>query len=707
MNGAAFRVLLRPSVAVSLLALLAVVLRCRFIAEVFVRERVVPWGSDTLYHLWRIEAAVRDGVPPRFDPFVNAPDGARVIYPDGFDAALAWIVRLGAGAGADRFTTQVVAMVVMPLLGGAAVWAAYWVARRCIGVGGALLAALFIALLPGHAFLTVLGRVDHHIFEAAMPAMVLVGLAGVMAGEPRRRSWLAPLAAGLGLGSLAYLVPAAPLHLGALAVAVWATGVRAALARDGRAVSLLGAASVAAGVAALVALPDALTRQGWAPHAPSWLMFGLLVAAAVGCAALALAARRGPGALLAASAALALVAGGLSLGALGSGLGFVAREGTLAGVLESGPLWNQPLTALRENSWLLFAAPLLLLVMAREAPPARFALGLLGLVGCLLTVLQLRFVVVLLVPLAVAVGHCAARVRAALADRMAPAVAAGLVALLLASALGPALWSYAHTTLLYRQSLSLFEAADWLRENTPPAGQRTTGAKATYAVAASSTAGNLLAYEARRPVMASAMYHDDYESGLHAAIRVLYGDDPDTAAARRKVRYLVVEAADPAMASFHRRLVGLSPLPARPTLATRLLRDDGSMLVRTAAGAGPGKKQAEPGMARWRLVHDSPYALEEGGRMVPALKIFERVKGALIRGACEPGGPVMARAKPTSDRGRKFRFVNLAPCRGGAFSLRFPYAGEVELKGARAPRVTVPEAAVISGAAVPVAEGKL
>ncbi len=689
-------------VALSLILVAAVALRCRFIADVFVKGAVLPWGSDSMYHLWRIEAAVKQGAVPRVDPFVNAPDGARVIYPDGFDALLAGVARLSAGADADRFTVQVIVMCAVTLLGAGAVAAGWAAARRCVGSGAALLAAFILALLPSHAFLTVLGRVDHHVFEAALPPLALLALARLL--EPGQRAvWPAVLISGALLGALHYLVPAAPLHLAAVAAALWALALRGALARDAGVVRYLLACAAGAGVAALVTLPDALTRQGWAAYEPSWLMTGLLVAAAAGCALLALAARRGPAAFIGVSVVLGLAAAAAAAGALERGIGFVAREGTLSLVVESGPLWAQPLTALRENTWLLLAAPVLLWLLCRRAPPARFALGALGLVGFALTALQLRFVVALMVPLAVAAAHAAARCQEALARRTSARLATAAVALALASALGPALWSYAHTTLLARRSLALFDAAAWMRDNTPAAGARLPGARAPYTVAAGSSAGNLLAYMARRPVLASAMYHADYERGLHAAIEVLYGDNPDAAVHRRKVRYVLVEATDPKLTRFHRRLVGLTPRPPGPFLAGHFFQTEGSMVTRKGAG---GRTVVAPGRAHWRLVYDSPYALTGGRKPVPALKIFERVPGARITGACAGGGPVLARTVQRSNRGRRFAFVHLARCRRGAFSMRFPYAGEVQLRGAHARAVKVSPEAVTGGRQVEAKEGK-
>lgn len=687
----------RPALAAAVIALMGVVVRCRFIGEIFVKDGVLPWGADTMYHLWRIEAAVASWLPPRLDPFMNAPDGARVIYPDGFDALLAWVARLAAGADAERFAVQVVAMSAMPLLGGLGVWLTYALARRCVGPGAALIAAALAAILPAHAFLTVLGRVDHHLFEAMIPPLALIALPRVLE-EPDRPWWRAAVAPALGLGALGYLVPAAPLHFAVMVVAVWITGLRASAARDQRVHRFFQAAALAAGGAAMLTLPDALTRTGWAAYEPSRLLCGLYAGAAVACALLALAARRGHRVLVLGSLAGVVAGGGLALAFLGGGLGFIAREGTLALVTESRPIWSQPWVAIQENSFLLPLAPVLFLLLAWRAPPARFALGAMGLVGFIFTCLQLRFSVVLLVPLAVASGYAAAKAWRALVRRhpgtrarLAASVGVVLVAALL---VGPSLRDYSRTTLLYRQSLSLFSAAMWLKQATPHAGPRTPGAQAPYTVAAQWNTGNLLSYMGRRPVLAGAMYHADYERGLHASLTVLHGDDSDGEQERRKVRYVLVQAGDPTLEPFQRRLMGWRPRPARLTLASQLYHLDGSFS--SGKSLPPAKARS-----RMRLVYDSPYSATQKKGSPPALKIFERVPGALLRGACAPGAErVLARVRPSSNRGRLFTWVTRARCGGGRFAMRLPYAGQVELRGATTAHATIPEAAVRGGAVV-------
>jgi len=681
----------------AVIALVGVAMRCRFIGDVFLKDGVLPWGADSMYHLWRIELAVATWLPPRMDPFMNAPEGTAVIYPDGFDALLAWATRLVGGAEADLFTVQVVPMCAMPLLGGLGVWLTYWVARRCTGDGAALLAALLAAILPAHAFLTVLGRVDHHLFEVIIPALALMALPRVL-HEPGRPWWRAAVGPALGLGALGYLVPAAPLHFAALVVAVWATALRASAAGDERAPAFLQAAALAAAGAALLTLPDALTRTGWAAYEPSRLLCALYAGAAAACVLLALAARKGHRALVAASLAGGVVGVILAFTVLGGGLGFVAREGTLALVAESRPVWVQPWVAIQENSWLLPLAPVLFLAMAWRGTPARFALATLGLVGTVFTCLQLRFSVVLLVPLAVASGDAVVRVWDALAPRLdgrraRTGLAIGL-ALVLALLVGPSLRDYARTTLLYRQSLSLFAAAMWLKQVSPDPGPRVPGASAPYSVAAQWNAGNLLSYMSRRPVLAGAMYHGGYERGLHASIRLLHGDDGEAEIARRNVRYVLVQSGDPSLEPFHRRLMGWAPRPRRLPLAGQLYFLDGSLSV--GRRMPPGEAQG-----RLRLVYDSPYGATAKKGSPPALKIFERVPGAVLEGACSQGVPgVKARMRLTSNQGRKYFWVTRAPCAEGRFSMRLPHGGQVELRGATRSRARVPDPAVRSGAVV-------
>lgn len=183
-----------------LVTIIALLTRLKPMGDVFQDYALVPFGPDTSYHLWRIVETVAVGAPPRFDPFLNAPFGARVIWPDGFDGALGCLIRLLLGSDAERAQIEAAALLILPVLGTLGVWVSYLLARQVASRPIAMLAAGLAAMLPAHLMLAVVGRIDHHLLEAILPAISLVlicrtatsakndwrtvGLGGALAGIP-------------------------------------------------------------------------------------------------------------------------------------------------------------------------------------------------------------------------------------------------------------------------------------------------------------------------------------------------------------------------------------------------------------------------------------------------------------------------------------------------------------------------------------------
>jgi len=665
----------------------AFLLRCRFIGDVFLEGRVLPFDPDSSIHLWRIETAVRDHLQPaRFDPFLNAPDGARVILPDGFAVLLAAFARLFHGAGQSRYQVQVACMLAMPLLGAVAVLGVYALGRRIYGHAVGLAAGAIAALLPAHILGGMLGHVDHHVIELALPPFVLALLLGAASAGGARRTMALALGAGALLGVFVHCVPSALLHLAVLTAALVAASIGAAHTgeRDGARRLLLGTA-VACAVAAALTQLDGRMRDGFAFYRPSALAPVGLLAAAVATFALSQVARRGESALVALAAGLALMAGAALFG-LRDALGFVGRAGVLSLVTESQPITVDPFGAVELLTLALPLVPIALVLAARRSPSAgSWALLAAGLAGLALSCLQGRFAVLLAPTASVALGKSTVELWGRSA-RMRVAVA--LVAL---AAFAPCVRYLARTSLTGVEELSTLEAAEWLARNTPPAGERSGHTRPPYTVLAMWGVGSHYAYLADRPLVAGGLYHGDYADGLNDDLAALFGDDdPAPILDRRRVEWVVLPVLAPEIEAAHRQIMGLGA-PAHPSLYTQLFDHDGAAML--------GGGRVFPALDRLRLVHESPFAGERAGRAVPAVKIFRRVKGALLVGRCD-SPRVVARIRAVNDQGRAVELVNQAGCANGVFGLRLPYPGsaQVALGPGRPPAtVEVSEADVQSG----------
>ena len=672
------------------LLLVGLGLRTLFSAQVFDGERMVAvWDPDTSYHLWRIEETVHTGVAPHWDRLLNAPIGAGVPYPDGFSGLLAGVARLQYGAQATRHQIQEAANAVMPVLGLLAVLVAWLFTRRIFGPAEALLAAGLAAVLPGHVLLSCYGRVDHHIFEIALPSLALLGLLSAQQAKHLRGVVLRGLLAGVALAALHYTVTAAPLHMGLVGVAAVVAALRAAgTGQTSASVALLRATAAAFAMTALLCAPDAVRRGGLAYYEASALSAVLACAGAIAAMFLAWLAPRGLKPLLIASGTAALLAVVVLALLLPGAAQFVGRAGALALVEESEPAWSAPGELLGLWSVALPIVPIALVYLARrKGSPDAWALAALGLAGCVLLLLQMRFGVVLAIPAAAAL---AAGMVAAWRQSRTPGRVA--LALLSVGALVPSAQVYANKTLLSRAGLATLDASEWLTLHTPPVGSRSAHASTPYTVLAMWDAGPHIAYLAERPVLAGAFYHGAHADSFADTVQLLFGDPPgrDALLDRRRVRYVVLQPQDTDATLVHRAVLGLPPARL-PTLQGQLFGRDGS------AHAG------QPALPQFRLRHDCAFPAGLQGKRVPACKIFERVAGAVLRGSCA-AAPVQVRMAQRSDAGRDFVYTAETTCDAGQFRVRVPYAGQADIAvaGSALRHATLAEQDVELGREVPV-----
>ena len=658
----------------------------------FLEGRIVPFDPDSTYHLWRIQEAVRGGLPPHTDRFLNAPDGARVIWPDGFDGFLAALSRVLAGRDATPFQIEALSLFALPLFGALSLLTVHSLARRAFGHAEALVATAIAAILPAHFFAGYLGVVDHHVVEVALPglAVALILAAGEASGRPRA---VRSVAAGFVLAGLVYSVPAAMLHAALVATGLIAAALLPATRRDTAASSaLLGASALAFATASLLTAPEALLRGGLAYDAPSALPMVLLAAAAASLGLLAAAARRSRRSLvvlLVAKSSLAMAGVGILLP---DAAGYIGGGGVRNIIVEAQPLWRDPVNALNLYTLALPLLPFALVGMAwfRRSSGAWAVCGM-GLPAAVLVLLQARFGLLFVVPAVVALGATIVTIGRALS----PAGRALLIAGTLAMLVLPARFLLTQVTLTTRAAAAQVEAGEWLAANLPSAGERSGAGLTPYSVLTMWGDGNDYAYHARCPVLAGGFANSDYEPGFHDTVELLYGDDQDGSRdrllERRRVRWIVLPAQDPSVEMLNRMVLGLGP-PTRLSLYTQLYDFDGS-----AAQGEAGRLQ--PALGDLRLVHESPVTVERQGRLVPAIKIYERVPAARLVGPCM--GPVVrVRVRVETDQRRQFDRLAVAPCVGGRFAVRVPHPGPVELRrgpGALVATVGVTEEDIAAG----------
>ena len=158
-----------------------------------------PVGNDSFYHARRILDAVRDlSAFYQFDPRIHAPEGSLLVWPWGYDYALALIVRLGLAVGLA--TNPIDILIWIPVAAVPITIALTLAVVRQIRLGTWLstLAVLCMALTPTTHLLYAVGQIDHHYAELLF---VLAALASGLAwlSDPQRLRYAALLGFVLGI----------------------------------------------------------------------------------------------------------------------------------------------------------------------------------------------------------------------------------------------------------------------------------------------------------------------------------------------------------------------------------------------------------------------------------------------------------------------------------------------------------------------------
>ncbi|MBX5483273.1 MAG: peptide transporter [Myxococcaceae bacterium] len=654
--------------------------RCAGFAQVLTPEGVLLKPTDSHYYVrfaqLQIEAFPRF---VSFDPWVNFPEGARIIWPPvhtGWVALHELFTRANPEVGAAW--AGVTASAIWLCLSAVALW-------RTFGARVTVLAMAVLALLPAMIESSALGNADHHVHEPYLALFVSLCIVR-MAKRPGRGGAAVALGTVLAVSRLLttgtiLLLPCAALGL--VACALLKREASGRLARDA-----LIAGGVASTLSAVFALMwgepfslEPVALSGFLPAA-SVAVFGLVAAV------LALRARAVPFAAAAAlPALLALALVGRSL--LSARAQLAGDDPLLKVVIESQPLWrvDWAYPSLLGSIGVIF--PIAWLGLAMRAVQKRAAEALVFAATTLVLtaafVAQLRFVQPLGGPLAVtfAIGSLY------LMDSIAPVprrIAWALITLALL-ALMPALrprepFDPPTDEALVRSTMS------WIRHHTP--------SPPDYAVVASHDVGHLLTLWAQRPNVASPFSQAPAHLRGNARAAAVLGATDDEAAYRAALdtgaRYVL-------------------SVPFSVILGRDKSRDDETIARRLLDHAAMGE-DGRPATAHFRLLHDSAeerLRVEKG----PFARVFEVVPGAVIAGSAPPGAAVEATLKLRTNLGQGLTYRR-ATVAGpdGRFELRVAYptrdsASEVRAEGPYAllmggvPRtVDVPEEAVRAGARV-------
>lgn len=684
-------------------------------------EEVDPW-----YHLRRIELALANNlVLPAVDTYNNHPFGATVDWPPGFDLLFALAYHLLSLVTAEPPSPAAVGAVGVAVLGSLAAGGLAALASRW-GVGAGIAAGLCVAWSPAAVAYSRLGRMDHHAMEPLWLVILCATYLWARGGPSRGRGGTRVRAGMLGvvLAMGPAFWPGLAFYSAGVAVAfgleAWTGGTHAS--RQGALAFL-----VATTVAAVLAVSSPWGRGlEVVYYALSWfqpLVFGALAA---GFGLIVWLESRGVepgrawtlggGGLLASFVVILALAGTN----VASGLGFLLRTGTVAATLEESRSlvqmgfgytlrWLTPVGAALPILWTVAAAHM---VRRRVSDPLLAGALAIGVLAVPLTLLQVRFGPHAAVASGLLVGWFVSRLRRS--------HAAGLAVAAVAAVHG---WGVRPATLpdslVHPYLLGGFDALVWLRQTAPETSYFWRPAqRPEYGVAAEWVWGHWITQIGRKPNIANPLSQTPTNlRGIENVARLFLAESEEEAVS-------IAEALGA-------RYLLLSSMPVTVSdLAAQTGRDPSRYVAKDSTGAasflppffetfhsrlylggGVGEEETAP-VSRARLVFDSRVPIDFLGPR-PAVRIFEVVSGATLRGHC-PAEVVEGRAE-LQDSHLIYTVLDV-PGPDGEYALRIPYASErtdaaipaiVSVRcGGHETRVGVAERDVLEGREVRVDPGR-
>ncbi len=731
--------------------LLGAATRLANIPCVFVGGQVMIRDEDSAYHWHRAAlAAKRYPVVHTFDAYTNFPTGARMMWPIGFDLALATLVRAVDLVSGGHVRAETVGVLFDPLLGVLAVLAIYFLGRELGGRAGGLAAAGIAAVLPILTGYSLVGRIDHHAAEpilAAVPLTLLLRAARAGSGRARDRAALAlglVLAASMGIWAGAI----APALL--VAVCIATAVLLPPVGSDAGALLRIGRRAF--GVAALAVTPVVLIHpwaaQGsFAYFAPTWLQPFAYAVAWLAFAAADLAGRRWPEGGWTARAALAAVppaalAAGVALfpdlrRTASEVLGYLGRgDVQISQVWESYPLlsfgWGG---VMQQYGVVACAFPLLLAALVyrgASAPPrgrlaARLVLPWFA-VTAAMAIGQIRlgsqFVPVWCALWGAAWAYAARAVEARVGHAREVRLAAVLAGIAL---MAPTLALHRVLHLPPQSDLVLaHDALAWLRdEAATPGDVSRPEVKPRFGTMSRWQFGNWVISEAHQANIANPFAQAEVHlRGVREAAAFYLDTDPEDAVRRLErldVRYVMATPVWEDVGDLARhvgpgapRLVAEAGAGVRRPAPAFYLTANSRMLIYDGLEAAPEGAVLAP-LRRLRLDFESAAQGEEPGWRGSFCKVFELVAGARLAGAAGPGQPVEVSLGLATNLGRALTYRDRALAGAdGRFEVRVPYAtvggpgavrplGPYEVvAGGRRAAVAVAEADVREGRMLPV-----
>lgn len=664
---------------------LAVLVRLLPWRRVMTPDGIVFTDGDSYAHIWRIWMSASQDFPlSGRNPFANFPRGGEIPWPPLFDWGVASAVQV---LSLDQQSTELLGAWVPVLLGSAGIAIASLIASRCFSNSAGWVTGVTLAVLPGSFAYTQFGYLDHHAAMTLIGTSMLGGAMMVVSSEDAGPRWWPEFASAIcGVALLTWA--GALLHIAILqcALVCWAFGAASRQIAKRRTLRLARAHVTTA----LLILPFSLYR--WEIYGdfnplvlsqfqPTWYV------AVSACLALSVLAwsyltlgstilKRWLSALLVGGIGFVLALSFVpelrnilegSAGWFTGGHQFLANITEIAPLLGTGDTfdWSRAKTHL---SFLFFLVPLAMVLVGKSPRrPDRWLLILWSIAFGSMTLNQFRFINTYSVAHAIVLGGAmsmlidwiASNLKRLMFQRVAVVSAYIVYGACIAL---PAVTFYQdvirndqrwhHDFRLH----GIVRAADWLR-TVQPAPLDAQGMP-TASVMCAWGPGHRVRYHSGWPVNQDGF--GPYVSPQNVEVAESYFsavDENDAIKSLRGVgaRYVIADKSG----------AGDPPYATR-TMTNRLVSMNGSgHLIRVQ---GENKNVWLPALTRHRLVYQTP-TFGEG------VWVYERVRGAVIRGMASPGAMVAVELEVQTPTAGLLQWKSRVRADArGKFRARVPYA---------------------------------
>ncbi|MBU4076919.1 MAG: oligosaccharyl transferase, archaeosortase A system-associated [Euryarchaeota archaeon] len=694
-----------------LIFLLALLLRFAAVNKIFVGSSVIFPDFDVYYHLRLITYSVQN-FPSFlwFDSYVNYPLGYNVGWMPFYDLAIAFITLLISSGSPTTHTIETVAAIFPVALGAITVIPIFFIGKELHDRKLGLLSAFLFAIMPAHITVSRLGLTDHHVAEVFLFTMVLLLLIISM----KYNSLIFAVLAGIFIGGMVFTWSAAQIYIAIISMFfIIQYGVNLYRGKTSENLILIGA------VTALTAL--IITVLLFLLH---WIPLYQVLGIVTFFSAVIL-----PGVLsnimlkkrihkLMYPVAIVffgfLLAGSIMLfpqefGIFDEAMKYLAGENVVGTIIETQPFAEDYFAFITTLYFsipfgftLFFALIGLFYYIVSELgyrfAPEKLLFLISGLVIILLTFNQVRFSYLMSIFVAFFAAYFINRMIFDENFVLNTKTIASFTFLILLIGLPTAYVAYALATETPEVAGDWRDALIWMRNNTPETSYYDNPRESPeYVVMAWADYGNWIEYVARRPVVAN-----NFQAGIIAAAQYFTADSEKTAndiLDQRRARYVIVDdetgfgfedivygkyghildIAGKNMSNYYYSF----DVPAPNSIVkTNLLNNNYYNTIFARLYLLDGSSIENPlnirdeGLSHYRLVYESN-TTGSNTINVKKIKIFEYVRGAMIRGTTSPNTILEIFVPVRTNTNRTFNYiVKTISDANGNFTLVVPYATE-------------------------------